>query len=58
MDIGIIKENCNIKLSDGFEKGVPYEVFAVSGGKIILIDTLGNLLDLFPMYVRITEKAE
>ena len=58
MDMAIIKEDCKIPLHGGFKKGINYEVFAVSGGKIILIDTDGNLLDLFPTYVRITEKAD
>lgn len=46
------RTNKNIHLN-GFKVGEVYEVFAVSGGKVILIDEEGCLLDLFPTYVRI-----
>lgn len=55
MEKAIIKEDCRIKLN-GFEIGVPYEVFAISGGKVILINDAGDLLDLFPTYIQIVEK--
>lgn len=38
---------------NNFYAATPYEVFGMTGGKIILVNKKGDLLEIFPRFLRV-----